>query len=267
VSTLTEQRQQIRARSAGFVADIISVAGRALRLIPRDPEAVIPPLVIGSFFYVINIGALQDFTEQVPGIDYRAFQLPVAIIIGITGISRGITVVTDIQTGYFDRLSITPIKRLALLLGFMVADFVLVILLAIPILIIGFALGVRFETGVLGLLVFILVIAFWGLVFTGFPYAIALKTGNAGAVNSSFLLFFPFVFLTTVFVPRELMTGWLSTIAGYNPVTYLLEALRSLITEGWDGEALAKGLAAVAGVGSVSISLALFALRGRVSRR
>ena len=267
MTTVTTQMTPVRARRAGFIADIASVASRALRLIPRDPEAILPPLIIGSFFYIINIGALQDFTETVPGIDYKAFQLPVAIIIGVTGISRGITVVTDIQTGYFDRLAITPIRRLALLLGFMVADFALVITMTIPVLLIGFGLGVRFETGLLGLLVFILIIGSWGLVFTGFPYAIALKTGNAAAVNSSFLLFFPFVFLTTVFVPRDLMTGWLSTVAGYNPVTYLLEALRSLVTVGWDGAALGKGILAIFGVGTVSISLALAALRGRASRR
>lgn len=259
--------EPIQARRAGIAADIMAVAGRALRLILRDPEAVLPPLVIGSFFYVINIGALQDFTETIPGIDYKAFQLPVAIVIGVTGISRGATVVTDIQTGYFDRLAITPIRRLALLLGFMVADFVLVIVMTIPVILIGYAIGVRFETGLPGLLAFILIIGIWGLVFTGFPYAIALKTGNAAAVNSSFLLFFPFVFLTSVYVPRELMTGWLSTIATYNPVTYILEALRSLITEGWDPAAIGKGCLSVFCVGIVSLTLAFMALSRRASRR
>ena len=82
----------------------------------------------------------------------------------------------------------------------------------------------------------------WGLAFTGFPYAIALKTGSPAAVNSSFLLFFPFAFLTTTFVPEEALTGWLATIATYNPVTYILEALRSLLFVGWDATALAQGL-------------------------
>ena len=89
----------------------------------------------------------------------------------------------------------------------------------------------------------------WGLAYTGFPYAIAFKTGNPAAVNSSFLLFFPFVFLTTVFVPREAMTGWLATVAVFNPVTYLLDALRSIISVGWDFEALLKGVGAIALVG------------------
>ena len=85
-------------------------------------------------------------------------------------------------------------------------------------------------------------------------------------MNSSFLLFFPFVFLTTVFLPREALTGWLATVAGYNPVTYILEALRSLISVGWDGGALLRGVAAIGGVGFLSMTLALLALRGRARR-
>ena len=147
------------------------------------------------------------------------------------------------------------------------ADFTLVVALTLPVLALGFAVGVTFASGPLGVAAFILLSGLWGLVFTGFPYAIALKTGNPAAVNSSFLLFFPFVFLTTVFVPKEAMTGWLATVATYNPVTYLLDALRSLIVTGWDAQALLGGLACVAGVGLVSGTLALAALRGRTRRR
>jgi ABC-2 type transport system permease protein len=254
----------IRARRAGFVADVVSVAGRAVRSIPREPETVIPALIVPLFFFVVNLGSLQEVAEQMPGIDFKAFQLPVAIVFAVTGISRASTLVTDIQDGYFDRLTLTPIRRPALLLGLMVADFVLVVALAIPVLILGFAVGVRFETGPLGVLAFILLAGSWGLVFTGFPYAIALKTGNPGAVNSSFILFFPFAFLTTAFLPKEALTSWLDTVATYNPVTYLLDALRSLISEGWEFDILLKGMGAVAAVGVVSFSLAMAAFRGRM---
>lgn len=254
------------ARHAGFLADVRSVAGRAVREIPREPEAVIPAIIVPVFFFIVNIGALEKLAERGTGINFKAFQLPVAIIFAVTGVSRASSLVTDIQGGYFDRLLLTPIRRSALLLGLMVADFVLVVTLSVPVLILGFAVGVRFETGPLGVLVFVLLAGAWGVVFTGFPYAIALKTGNPGAVNSSFILFFPFAFLTTAFLPKEALTGWLSAIATVNPVTYLLGALRSLITTGWDGAELGKGLLAIAGVGVVSLGLAGAALRGRVRR-
>ena len=124
--------------------------------------------------------------------------------------------------------------------------------------------GVRFATSILGIVAFILVAGLWGLVFTGFPYAIALKTGSPAAVNSSFILFFPFAFLTTSFLPQDQLTGWLATIASYNPVTYLLAALRALVTEGWAWGTIGKGIACVLAVGVVSQGLAFAALRGRV---
>jgi ABC-2 type transport system permease protein len=160
----------------------------------------------------------------------------------------------------------TPVSRVALLLGLLMSDFVLVVGLTIPVLIMGFLFGVTFVTGVLGIFVFMLVAGLWGLAFAGFTYAIALRTGSAAAVNSSFLLFFPFVFLTTALLPREQLSGTLETIAAWNPMTYLLAGLRSLISKGWDVGDLAGALAAIAIVGAVSMSLALLALRSRVSR-
>lgn len=259
-------RSGVQARQAGFFADLVTVAGRALRAIPREPEAVIPALIIPLFFFIVNVGALQDVAQATGIADFKAFQLPVAIVFAVTGVSRASALVTDIQSGYFDRLLVTPTNRMALLLGLMIADFALVVALTLPVVALGLALGISVATGFPGLVVFVLMAGLWGLMFTGFPYAIALKTGNPGAVNSSFLLFFPFAFLTTTFLPREALTGWLSTVAGYNPVTYLLEALRSLLSTGWDATALLQGLAAVLGVGAVSMTLAFLALKGRVSR-
>ena len=133
----------------------MSVSERALRSIARDPETTIPALVIPVFMYAMTVGALEDFAENIPGLDYRAFQLPVAVMFAVTGISRATTVVTDIQSGYFDRLVMTPVNRLALLIGLMVADFALVMALSVPVIIMGFIAGVQFGTGILGILAFI----------------------------------------------------------------------------------------------------------------
>ncbi len=127
-------------------------------------------------------------------------------------------------------------------------------------------MGVRFATGLGGVVVFVGFSALWGLVFTGFPYAVALKTGSPAAVNACFVVFFPLFFLTDAVVPKQALTGWFSTIATYNPITYLLGALRSLITSGWDAGSLLAGLGALAGIGLVSMSLALATFRGRVRR-
>ena len=100
------------ARPSGFIGDLTTVARRALRSLLREPEALIPALTIPIFFYAVNIGALQDLAEgALGGLDFKAFQLPVAIIFAVTGVSRAGALVTDIQSGYFDRLLLTPIRR------------------------------------------------------------------------------------------------------------------------------------------------------------
>ena len=255
------------AARASMWHDFSTIAHRAIRGVFREPEFFIPALITPVFFFIVNVGALQDFAQASGTVqDFKAFQLPVAIIFAVTGVSRASALVTDIQSGYFDRLLLTPIRRPMLLLGLMAADFMSVIMLTIPVLLLGLVLGVTFETGLIGMLVFLLYGAMWGLAFAGFPYAIALKTGNPGAVNASFILFFPFAFLTTTFLPKEALTGWLSTVATYNPVTYVLSGLRSLVSDGWKADLLLQGFAASFALMVISFGLASLAMRGRINR-
>jgi ABC-2 type transport system permease protein len=259
--------QAVSARPSPVLRDLASIAGRALRGVPRELETVIPPIFIALFFFVVNIGTLQVITEHnLTGFDIKAFMMPTAILIGVTGVSRAGSLVLDIQDGYFDRLLLTPVRRIAILLGHMAADVAVAAGLTIPILILGFALGVHFESGPLGLLVFVAIAGIWSLAFAGFGYAIALKTGNPAAVNSSFLLFFPFLFMTSSYVPRSQLTGWLDTIAAWNPVTYVLEGQRSLVTVGWQWASIGKALLAIGIVGAISFAMCFAALRGRLQR-
>ena len=252
-------------RSVGILADIATVARRSVRSLRREPEAMAPALIIPTFFFIVNVGALESFVERTPGIDYRAFQIPVAIIFAVTGISRASVLVIDIQTGYLDRMLVTPVRRTTLLLGMMVADVALAVALSLVVIAMGFVFGVSFGTGLPGILVFLVLAVAWSLSFTGFPYTVALRTGNPAAVNSSFLIFFPFAFLTPAYLPRELMTGWMQTVAAWNPVTYLLEAMRSLMSDNWDVASLGKGIAAIAGLGAVTFVMAFRSLARRVA--
>ena len=257
--------EAIEARPAGFVHDLVTIAGRALRAVPRDPAAVLPPVFIAVFFFIVNIATLKKLTGHHPGFSYTAFEMATAILLGVTGISRAPALVLDIQTHYLDRLLLTPVRRTAILVGHMAADVAVAAALTVPIMVLGAILGVRFGGGVLGIVAFVLLASLWSLAFAGFGYAIALKTGNPAAVNSAFLLFFPFLFLTSSYVPRSQLSGWLSTVAGFNPVTYLLEGLRSLVLgSGWQWSQLGQALAAIVLVGLVSMTMCFAALRGRV---
>jgi ABC-2 type transport system permease protein len=260
-------REVIQARPAGFLHDLTTIAGRALRAVPRDPAAVIPPMFIALFFFIVNIATLKKLTGHHPGFSYPAFEVATAVLLGVTGVSRAPALVLDVRTHYLDRLLLTPVRRTAILIGHMTADLSVAAALTAPILILGAILGVRFGTGPLGVVAFVLLASLWSLAFAGFGYAIALKTGNPAAVNSTFLLFFPFLFLTSSYVPRGQMSGWLSTVAGVNPVTYLLGGLRSLLLgNGWQWSQLAQALGAIALVGVISMTMCFAALRSRVKR-
>jgi len=261
------EASQIRARPAGFGHDLRAIAGRALSAVPNDLAAVVPPVLISFFFFIVNVATLERITEsRIAGFDYTAFQMATAILLGVTGVSRAPSLVLDIQNGYFDRLLLTPVRRTAILLGHLAADVAVAIVLTVPIIVLGFVLGVRFEAGPLGVVVFMVLAAFWSLSFAGFGYAVALKTGNPAAVNNMFLLFFPFLFMTSSYVPRSQLTGWLNTVAAWNPVTYLLEGLRSLALRGWQWDELGQAAVAIALVGTLSTSMCFAALRGRIRR-
>jgi ABC-2 type transport system permease protein len=265
--TTSAPGEVIQGRPAGFMHDLTSIAGRALRAVPRDPAGVAPPVFIALFFFVVNIATLKKLTGNHPGFSYTAFEMATAILLGVTGVSRAPALVLDVQTQYLDRLLLTPVRRTAILIGHMAADVAVAAALTVPILILGVGLGVRFQGGLLGVVVFIALASLWSLAFAGFGYAIALKTGNPAAVNSMFLLFFPFLFLTSSYVPRDQLSGWLNTVAGFNPVTYLLDGLRSLVLgHTWQWGELGQALVAIAVVGLVSMTMCFAALRGRVKR-
>jgi ABC-2 type transport system permease protein len=264
---LQPSREVIRARPAGFLQDLTSIAGRALRAVPRELALVIPPVFIALFFFVVNIATLGKLAGHHPGFNYTSFQMATAILLGVTGVSRAPALVLDVQNQYFDRLLLSPVRRTAILIGHMAADVAVSATLTVPILALGIILGVHFQDGPLGVAVFVLLASLWSLAFAGFAYAVALKTGNPAAVNSLFLLFFPFLFLTSSYVPRNQLSGWLDTVAGFNPVTYLLGGLRSLVLEtGWQWDQLGQALGAIAVVGLISMTMCFAALRGRVKR-
>jgi ABC-2 type transport system permease protein len=256
----------INAKPAGFFKDLYTMSGRAIRAMLREPEYLIPSIIIPIFFFAVNVGSLSEIGGLIGTDNFRAFQLPVAIVFAVTGVSRATALVTDIQSGYFDRLLISPVNRWSLLLGLMVADFVLVMTLSLLVMLVGFITGVTFITGIPGILVYLLFSGLWGLAFTGFPYGIALRTGSPAAVSASFLLFFPFSFLTTSYVPEQFLSGWLATVAKYNPVTYLLAGLRDIITVGWETQSLLYMILAIGGIGAISFTFAFTSMKARIKK-
>ena len=237
---------------------------RELRTSLRTPAYLIPNIIMPIFFFFVMVGALEEFASGFGVQNWEAFQLPVAIVFAVQGGSAGLNMVADIESGYLDKLLATPAHRLSILIGAMSADFMRVMMQATIVVVIGVAAGVDFATGVPGAIVLILLSSFFGLAFSGIGFAVALKTGNAQSTQTVWFMFMPLLFLTTLFAPKEALSGWLDTVATVNPMTYILDGMRALSMRGWDAGALAAAAGAVAGMGVVSVSLALLAFRGRL---
>jgi ABC-2 type transport system permease protein len=233
---------------------------RALREGWRTPEALLPTLFIPLFFLVVNVGqAAKVFpgqtTDFLHGQGYGAFQLPVSLLLAASFGTAALFLVEEIEGGYFDKLRATPIPRSAIVLGRLIAEGAKGLVIATALILLGLAFGITIASGVLGFVLLVVLTALWAVVFVGFMQIIALKTRSAAATNSAGLIFFPLLFLTPNLVPRDLLTRPMEIAASINPVTYIMEALRSLILRDLVWSDIWPGFAVVAVLGAVMLAL------------
>ena len=221
----------------GPMTEVLLLGRRASREIMRYPEATIPVLFIPLFFLAVNIGQVSEtFPSSTPfleGQGYVAFQLPVSLMFAVATATSGLALVTEIENGYFDKLLVAPIRRSSIIFGRLTADLVRGIAGSAIVLLAGIAFGAHIESGPIGALVIVLLAALFGVGYACFGVLIALHTRNVQATNTSFLLFFPLLFLTPNFVPFDRLTPVMEALARANPVSYVIEGLRSLIIQGW----------------------------------
>jgi ABC-2 type transport system permease protein len=231
---------------------------RAVRESLRAPEALLPVLFIPLFFLVVNVGqAAKIFpsgsTGFLQGQNYAAFQLPASLLLAASFATAALYLVEEIEGGYFDKLRAAPVARSSLVFGRLSAEAVKNIAVTTVMLLLAMLFGVRIASGVIGFVLLLLLTAGWAVVYAGFMQLIALKTRSAAATNSAGLIFFPLLFLTPNFVPRELLTKPMEVAATFNPVTYIMEAMRSLILLNLDWVVIGKGFAVVAVLGVVMV--------------
>src|SRR2546429_3729955 len=246
------------------MTEVLLLGRRAVREIARYPEATIPTLFIPLFFLAVNIGQVSktfpDTTPFLHGQGYVAFQLPVSLMFAVATATSGLALVTEIDLGYFDKLRVAPIRRSSIIFGRLSADLVRGILTSTAVLLAGIAFGARIETGVAGAVVIVLLSALFGVAYAGFGILVALRTRNVRATQSSFLLFFPLLFLTPNFVPFDRLSPLMETLARINPVSYVIVGLRSLIIDGWDAGKIGTCVLVIAVMGLVLTALSLRAI-------
>ena len=257
-------REPGRARAA--VTPFWALGRRAIREALRTPEQLIPTVFIPVFFLVVNVGQAGKIfpTGETPflkGQGYAAFQVPSALLLASSFGAAALFLVEDIEGGYFDKLRASPVSRTAIVLGRLVAEAVKTAGISTVILLIALPFGVTVASGVPGFALLIVLTAMWSVVFSGFVQLIALKTRSAAATQSGSLIFFPLLFLTPNFVPRDLLTRPMEIAATFNPVTYIMEALRSLIIDGLAWDKIGPGFAVIAIAGLLMVALNVRTIR------
>jgi ABC-2 type transport system permease protein len=233
---------------------------RALREAWRTPEALVPTLFIPLFFLVVNVGQAGKIfpahsTGFLKGQGYGAFQLPASLLLAASFGTAALFLVEDIEGGYFDKLRSAPIPRTSIVLGRLIAELVKGLFISVAIVLLAMAFGITIASGVIGFVLLVVMTALWSVVFVGFMQLIALKTRSAAATNSGGLVFFPLLFLTPNFVPRDMLTRPMEVAASFNPVTYVMEGLRSLILVDMEWSRILPAFAVVAVLGGLMLAL------------
>ena len=254
-----------------LAAQVGAVAGRSVRRTLRQPAMAVPPLVFPVALMLVNSAGLEPST-MLPGFptdSFLAFALAVPFIQGalFATMNAGTDLARDIQTGFLNRLSLTSLRGSSLLAGLLSGIVVLGLIQAVFYVVVGLACGVRFASGPGGILVLLLFSVVVCLGFGALGSFLALRTGSGEAVQGMFPLLFVFLFISSMNTPRDLIAvDWFRFLASINPVSYLIECVRSLIITGWDAKALALGFGVAIVIAVVSLFLASSALRRRMTR-
>ncbi|HCL25254.1 MAG: ABC transporter permease [SAR202 cluster bacterium] len=229
-----------------ILGEIYFIYMRNLKTWLAVPANVISPLFISGLLFVI-FGATFDNTISLGGFgtgDYQAFLVAWIIVqvVVFSGADSGFALLTDIMSGYFDKLLLAPINRFSILFASLMVSGTRALLQALVVVVLALGMGVDFQGGALGILAMLVLAVAFGLVWSCLGIMIALKTRNAQVTQTSGVLFFPFIFLTTAFMPEEQLSGWFKVAVKINPVTYVMEAMRAIVVEGWDWDTILTGV-------------------------
>jgi ABC-2 type transport system permease protein len=253
-----------------FLTEVLAIARRSTVRTLRQPAVIVPSLLFPMLFFSINANGL-DAASKIPGfptdsyLDFAfAFPLIQASLFG--AITAGADLARDIESGFFDRLSLTPMRPVALLGGMLTGVVTLGFLQGVVFLAVGTLMGVDVRSGFFGMVVIVLLTVLVALGFGGIGAILAIKTGSVEAVESAFPLFFVAIFLSSINLPRDLIEqDWFRFIATINPISYLVEGIRSLVIIGWDPRALILGFGFALAIVVVAIGGAAVSLRTRVA--
>ena len=254
-----------------LVSQVAHIARRSVVRTMRQPGEVIPPLTFPLMLMAVNSNGLQAATglPGFPADSFLDFFLPFSFMQGavFASLTAGTHLARDIDSGFLNRLALTPMRGTALLLGQLGGALTLGAIQALVYLAVGLAFGVRFSTGAAGIVVLFLLALLVAFAWSAVGVFVALRAGTSEKVQSQFPLLFFLLFISSMNLPRDLIENdWFRDVATLNPISYMIEGLRTLIIGGWDVQALALGFGLSAALAVVALGAAAVALRDRMER-
>jgi ABC-2 type transport system permease protein len=258
--------------TSSLAEQTLAVARRAVTRTVRQRALMIFPMIFPLILFAINGSALSPATRipRFPTSNYRDFLIAMPFVQGamFVSITAGVDLARDIESGFLNRLALTPLRGEALLVGQLGGALVLGVIQAVVYMLVGLATGVTFASGVGGALVLLVLSILIAFAFASLGGLLALRFGTGEAVQGIFPLLFVTLFLSSSSLPRNLIkASWFRDVATYNPVSYLLEALRSLVINGWDGQALALGFGFTLALLTIALALSQSSMRTRLARK
>jgi ABC-2 type transport system permease protein len=230
-----------------------------------QPALVVPSIVFPAFFFLLFAAPLQGVTNlpNFPTDDYEAYMTGTILVMSVvfSGADTAMAILTDILSGYFDKLLLAPINRFAILLSSLLMAGTRALFQVVIIIVIALVLGVSFKGGVSGVLFIALLATLLGMAWSCFGLMIAIKTKSAQVTQSSWLLFMPIAFLTTAYMPKSFLGGWFKWAVTVNPVDYILGSIRTIIIAGWEWSAIMPGLWVLVGLSAVMMGVATWIYR------
>ena len=211
-----------------------------------QPGQFLPTIFINIIFMVVFVAAF-DNVSMLPGFptdSYVTYLMPMIIVQAMifSGIDAGFNLLTDDLSGYLNKLLLAPIYRIAILLGVLLVSATRGAIQGVTIIAVGLLMGASSESGMLGLLFVLLLGTLFGVAWSCLGLIIAIRTRSVQVTQSMFIFFFPAVFMTTAFMPKDLMAEWFQVAVSVNPVNYVMEAIRAIVVVGWEWEHILPGM-------------------------
>jgi len=266
-----------------FLGEVTGIAGRWIRKTLRRPPflffSLVQPIVwfvlfTQAFSSISNIqtpkpgGGFITFADITGTSSYLTFFSAAVIIQTVlaSAMQSGVGFVTDMESGFLDKLKVAPIHRSSILIGKLLSDGARILLQTFVILLLAVALGVGVATGAAGLIFLFALALSFGIAWSGISTFIALATRNSeSTLMISILTTFPLLFLSTAVMPKPLLPDWVQTVAVYNPISYIADALHRLIITGWDWAVIGGAFLVILVVGAVTLSATTAMFRRAVS--